>query len=150
MLPETEIVPAGFKAGTSGTYTISIDKVEGMSEVILEDLFTGTFTNLLEGPYTFNYNAGDVEARFVLHFGPLAVPELANVGYNIFSSGKDVYVYVPENTKGDIVIYNALGQVVKTAAINSPVNTIRLENTSAYIVRVLSDDNVVTKKVFIE
>jgi hypothetical protein len=150
VLPETETVPAGFKAGVSGVYTIGIDQVEGMSEVILEDLFTGAFTNLLEGDYTFNYNSGDVEARFILHFGPLALPELIHADLNIFSSGKDVYVYVPENTKGDIVIYNALGQIVKTAAINSPVNTIRLENTATYIVRVLSDEMVVTKKVYIE
>ena len=150
VLPETEMVPAGFKAGTSGIYTINIKEVTGMANVILEDLINGTQTDLMNNPYTFNYNVDDQENRFIIHFTPLTVPETFEEMVNIFSFNTDVYVTVPVNTEGNIFIYNMMGQEVASKRIDDVQNIITLEKSSYYVVKVLSDESVVTKKVFIK
>ncbi|MCD4696923.1 MAG: T9SS type A sorting domain-containing protein, partial [Bacteroidales bacterium] len=150
VLPETEMVSAGFKAGTSGIYTINIKEVTGMANVILEDLINGTQTDLMSNPYIFNYNVDDQENRFIVHFTPLAVPETFEEMVNIFSFNTDVYVTVPANTQGNIVIYNMIGQEVASQRINGVQNIITLERSSYYVVKVLSDESLVTRKVFIK
>lgn len=150
VLPATETVPVGFTAGVSGTYEISAPEVNDFGYLVLEDLFTGIETNLLSGSYSFNYDVDDDQNRFLLHFAPLAVPELDANAVNIYAYNKDVYVYVPQNTKGDIVIYNALGQQVVSQPINSSMHKITLENSAYYIVKVLSNEKVVTQKVYID
>ncbi|MBC8486467.1 MAG: T9SS type A sorting domain-containing protein [Bacteroidetes bacterium] len=150
VLPETEWVQLGFTAGVNGEYTISATEINDIPSVWLEDTFTGELTNLQNVSYTFTYTVGDDEARFIVHFTPLAVDENAEDMFGIYSYNKDVYVSVPENTKGDIVIYNMMGQEVTSAPINSALNKITLEESAYYVVKVLSDESVVTRKVFIK
>lgn len=150
VLPETEMVPAGFKAGVPGVYTINIKEVTGMANVVLEDLVLETQTDLMENDYTFNYNLDDPEGRFIIHFTPLSVPENLAELVNIYSYNKDVYVTVPENTKGNIVIFNMMGQEVASTTITDVLNIIPLEKGAYYVVKVLSSESVVTKKVFVK
>jgi len=150
-LPETEMVPVGFTAVESGVFTISAIETGEFTVVILEDLFTQTQIDLLSNSYTFTYTEGDDEARFIVHFTPIvAAGENAEEIFNIYSFGDEVYVSVPENTKGNIVIYNIIGQEVINAPINNVLNKITLEKSAYYIVKVLSDESMVTKKVFIK
>jgi PKD repeat protein len=150
VLPETEMVPAGFKAGVPGEYTINIKDVTGMPNVVLEDIVTGIKTDLLNGSYTFNYNLNDPDNRFIIHFTPLGVSENPVDLVNIYSSQKDVYVNVPLNTIGDIVIYNLMGQEVTRTRINGVLNKVTLAESAYYVVKVMSDESVVTKKVFVK
>ncbi|MCD4697448.1 MAG: immune inhibitor A, partial [Bacteroidales bacterium] len=143
-LPETEWVQLGFTAGVNDEYTISATEINDIPSVWLEDTFTGELTNLQTESYTFTYSVGDDEARFIVHFTPLAVGENAEDIFGIYSYNKDVYVSVPENTKGDIVIYNMMGQEVTSAPINSALNKITLEESAYYVVKVLSDESLVT------
>ncbi|MBL7105907.1 MAG: hypothetical protein ISS18_16400, partial [Bacteroidales bacterium] len=46
--------------------------------------------------------------------------------------------------------YNIIGQEVINAPINNVLNKITLEKSAYYIVKVLSDESMVTKKVFIK
>ncbi|MCD4747349.1 MAG: T9SS type A sorting domain-containing protein, partial [Bacteroidales bacterium] len=149
-LPETSMVPVGFTAVESGVFTISAVETGEFANVVLEDLFTQTQTDLLKNSYTFNYTAGDQENRFIVHFTPMSVPETFEEMVNIFSFNTDVYVTVPVNTKGNIFIYNMMGQEVTSAPINNTLNKITLEKSAYYIVKVLSDKSVVTKKIFIK
>ncbi|MCD4736947.1 MAG: T9SS type A sorting domain-containing protein, partial [Bacteroidales bacterium] len=150
VLPETEAIPVGFQSGVNGTFTINAVDVKDIGYLMLEDLFTGTQTNLLEEGYTFNYDVEDAGERFMLHFGPLAILEMDANAINIYSYGTDVYIYAPENTKGHITVFDMLGQEVTSEAVNTTLNKITLEKSAYYIVKVLSDNEVVTKKVFIE
>ena len=149
-LPETEMVPVGFTAVESGVFAISAIETSEFANIVLEDLFTQTQTDLLSNSYTFTYTVGDNEARFIIHFTPLAVDENAEDIFGIYSYNKDVYVSIPENTKGDIVIYNMMGQEVANAPINKALNKITLEKSAYYVVKVLSEKSVVTKKIFIK
>ncbi|MCD4732287.1 MAG: T9SS type A sorting domain-containing protein [Bacteroidales bacterium] len=149
-MPETSMVPVGFTAVESGVFTISAVETGEFANVVLEDLLTQTQTDLLSNPYTFNYTTGDQENRFIVHFTPLAVPEIFEEMVNIFSFNTSVYVTAPVNTKGNIFIYNMMGQEVASKRINDMQNIITLEKSSYYVVKVLSDESVVTKKVFIK
>ena len=150
VLPQTEMVPAGFKAGVPGEYTINIKEVTGMANVILEDLVLDTQTDLMENDYTFIYNLDDPEGRFIIHFTPLAVGDNFADLVNIYSFNKDVYVKVPEYTKGDIVVFNMMGQEVVHTIITDALNIISLEKGAYYVVKVMSNESVVTKKVFVK
>jgi|GEM_PF-4655437 len=149
-LPAIEKMAVGFWSETSGNYTISLAENENFETLILEDLVTGVQTDLLTSGYSFSYNVGDDNSRFLLHFGPVGVAEQAVAAPSIYSYGKVVYVNVPENTDGSIVVYNMLGQVVATQAINSALNKVTLDNAGNYIVKVLGSERTVTQKVFVE
>ncbi|MBN3035307.1 MAG: T9SS type A sorting domain-containing protein [Bacteroidales bacterium] len=149
-LPVTDQVALGFTAGMSGTYTLAATGINDLSYVMLEDLVTGTMTNLLSNSYTFDYTAGSNEARFILHFAPLAVPELDAEAISIYAVDRDVYVNVPENTDGHIMVFNTLGQQVTTAPINNTLNKVTVNKPGSYIVRVLSDNRTITGKVMIK
>jgi hypothetical protein len=150
VLPETEMVPAGFKAGVPGIYTININEVTGMANVILEDIETNTLTDLMDNAYTFNYSLNDPEGRFIVHFTPLAVPETFKELVNIFSFNSDIYVTVPAKTEGNIFVYNMIGQEIASKRIDGSQNIITLDKSSYYIVKVLSNRNIITEKIFIK
>ena len=149
-LPEVEWVQLGFEVNLNGEYTISLMEIADIPSVWLEDTFTGEFTNLTSDSYTFVASADDDVNRFIVHFAPLSTPENAADLYNIYSYNKDVYVTVPENTKGDIVIFNMMGQEVASTTITDVLNIIPLEKGAYYVVKVLSSESVVTKKVFVK
>jgi hypothetical protein len=147
-LPETNTVVIGVKAGVTGEFTITATETSEFTNVIIEDLLTGVFTDLKSGSYTFNYDM-EIDNRFILHFTPMAVGEGIAEQINIYSSQKDVYVNVPANTSGEIVIYNVMGQEIARTGINNTVNKVTLNESAYYIVKVMSNDSVVTRKVFV-
>ena len=150
VLPETAMVPAGFKVGIPGEYTIGIKEVEGMANVVLEDLVTGEQTDLFNSSYTFTSNIDDPEGRFILHFTPLSISDNLADMISIYSNNMDVYVSAPENTHGEIYIFNLMGQEVAKTTITGTLNKITLNKSAYYIVKVMSNDGLVTQKVFVK
>jgi hypothetical protein len=150
VLPETNAILAGFRSGVDGTFTISIDEMNGMSHVILEDLFTGELTNLLEGNHIFNYNTSDIDERFIIHFAPLSVGDNAARNVNIWSYGNEVIVMVPELTNGQVKVYNMMGQEVVSSSVTSGRNVITVPQPGNYVVTLISNEVVRTEKVVIK
>jgi hypothetical protein len=147
-LPATESVPMGFKANGSGTYTIEAIETSEFENVVLEDLSNGVQTDLLAGSYTFDYTSG--EHGFIIHFTPLGTHELAANSINIWAANQTIYVQAPA-TKGDIAVYNMMGQVVAKTAIVPGLNEIPMNTSNTYyIVKVLGSDVTETGKVFIK
>jgi hypothetical protein len=148
-LPATNTLPFGVKAGTPGVFTITATETSDFSEIILEDMITGITTDLKSSSYTFNYDL-NFEDRFIVQ------TQLASVTQNpldlirIYSNNHDIYVYVPANTRGNIMVYTMMGQEVEHTSIKDVVNKITLNKIGYYIVQVLGNDNVVTKKVFVK
>ena len=105
-----------------------------------------------EPSYSFNASPADDPGRFLLHFKNKAngAEEIEANIIQIYSYDKDVYVVVPEFTKGTIKVYNLMGQEIVSTSIQSTINKIALNNSSYYIVKVLSEKGMVTKKVFIK
>jgi len=149
-MPETTFVPVGFIAAIPSEFTITAIETGDFTEVMLEDLLTGVKTDLLKESYSFSFNLNEPENRFIVHFTPLAVTENFADQINIYSIHNDVYVSVPANTNGDIAVYNLMGQEVAHTAINDELSKITLNRSAYYVVEVVSDESVVTKKVFVK
>jgi hypothetical protein len=147
-LPETNTVPVGVKTGVPGEFTITATEISEFSNVFLEDLLTDAYTDLKTGSYTFSYDM-EFDNRFILHFTPMGVGEGIADQINIYSTQKDVFVNVPANTSGEIAIYNVMGQEITRTGINSTVNKVTLNESAYYVVKVMSNESVVTKKVFV-
>jgi hypothetical protein len=151
----TPSVIMGINTPETGEYTITASNIESFdsyTEIYLEDLLTGQSINLREvSSYTFSSDEGTSE-RFVVHFtshqgiGDKPVSDLTS----IYAVDMTVYVnFSAEN--GDIAIYNILGQEIsRTGAVNG-LNKISVpQGNAVYIVKVISDNTTVTKKVFVK
>lgn len=150
-LPETNAVPMGFVANGSGTYTIEAIETSDFSTVILEDKVTGETTDLLAGSYTFEYTEGAAEDRFVIHFAPLGIGENGAGTASIWSSDHTIYVQTSTTARGDIVVYNMMGQEVVRTDIAPGLNTLPMNEVNTYyVVKVLTSDKAVTGKVYIK
>ena len=148
-LPAINTVPVGVKAGVPGEFTIAATKTSEFPYVVLEDLMTGTFTDLKCSSYTFNYDM-NFNNRFIVHFTPMIVFENPIDLINIYSSHKDIYISVPENIEGFTMVYNLIGQEVARTMIKYVLNKISLNKSGYYVVKVLTNESVVTKKVFVK
>jgi WD40 repeat protein len=150
-LPSTEVVPMGFTASTSGTYTLKAIETSEFSQVELWDLFTGEVTDLLTGSYSFSYAVGDDANRFELHFAPVGTPEFNANSVKIWSSDNNIYVNVPKTLEGTISVFNMMGQEVVSTDTQIGVNVIPMNEVNTYyVVKVLSNDNAITGKVYIK
>jgi hypothetical protein len=146
-LPQTNPVPVGMRVGVGGRYTIAATEINDLDYVILEDTKTGSFTDLKSGSHSFEFEAGENEQRFVLHFDqqPLNSNDLV-----IYSNRSTVYVNLANALNGDIYIYNVAGQLVTSANGVKGLNTFELINTGNYIVKVVSPETTLVKKVWIQ
>jgi hypothetical protein len=148
--PATDMVPMEFVAGTNGTYTIEAIETSNFSEITLEDVANEVFTNLLTDSYTFDYTTGEAH-NFIIHFGPLGVNDNLAGNVNIWSNEHKIYVQTSTTDRGDIVVYNMMGQEVVRTDIAPGLNTIPMtEVNTYYVVKVLTSDNAVTGKVYIK
>ena len=67
----TDKIALGYKTTIKGTFTINIDKVDGLlvsQNIYLEDKTTSTIVDLKKEPYTFSTEIGTFNDRFVLRF----------------------------------------------------------------------------------
>lgn len=156
-------VPIQFECGYEGEYTLAfneLDSFEEDTEIWLEDIqednywFNVTPENNI---YLFNASADDEKDRFLLHFfGPTG-----NVNNDISESEEEISIY---SFKNDVYVINNSDEIIKDIVISdllgrkvygintlsSTLNKIKVsENTAYYIVKVLTDKNIYSKKVFI-
>jgi hypothetical protein len=148
-LPETNKVNIGFQSGSGGTYTIAATEVNDLQVVILEDTEINSFTDLKSGSYPFTTNAGTFDDRFIIHFQPLAVNEQLINPDQIFAFNGKVYVKSNDKVSGEINIYNIMGQLINSVPLETGASGIDIEKSGNYIVTVVSNSNITTKKVFI-
>jgi hypothetical protein len=149
-MPQTSVVPVGFTSGEASTFTIAAVEKGSFASLVLEDIKTNQFTDLLKGSYTFSFTPGDVEQRFMLHFGFTGMPETLNTESGIYSNQNKVFVDMQNAVKGDINIYNITGQLVSSKPASQGINTFELYNTGNYIVKVITNGSTRVKKVFVQ
>lgn len=148
-LPDMQSIGIGVTSGSALEFEISATEVNDLTTVLLEDLLTGSITNLMENSYTFTYDES-INERFIIHFSPLSVIEdPSGIQSTIFAYQNNVICHLPEATTGDISIYQINGQLVKTADLHSGKNSILLDHAGTYIVKVITDSSVQTQKVTI-
>ena len=148
-LPATSDVPVGFTAIEAGSFSIKAAKKGEFSKLTLEDTKTGIITDLLKNSYSFDFVPGETAQRFVLHFGTLSTNDKVSSSAVINSYSKTVFVNFKVQVEGDIFIYNVSGELISTKTSAKGMNEIGINHTGIYIVKVISKDNTLVGKVFI-
>lgn len=154
-LTQTTSVILGVNAPEAGEYTITASNIESFdasTPLFLEDIETGQLINLREvSSYTFTAGEGTAE-RFVVHFTDvqgIGDPSNGEVS-GIYAADHNIYVNF-NAVKGQITIYNILGKEISRSAAKNGLNIISVpQGNAVYIVKVISDNTTVTKKVFVK
>jgi len=153
---ESVSVPLNYEVKKSGIYVITASELESFTnvEITLEDLQTNTTTDLNQNPVcTFTANTGDPTGRFIVHFYKSAqgVEDRMLNNVNIYAYETTVYVRVPENTTGNIIIYNLIGQEIIRRPVLGTFNQINLIGFKGYyLVKVFGNKINTTKKVLFQ
>ncbi len=157
-ITENMIIPLGFEVGFETEYVITPAEFENFKDgmtVILEDIQTNTFTEITSNSsYSFNASPLDENHRFNLHFktSSFGTDENPELSINVYSSEKIVYVQTPENTAAEVAIFDMMGrEVAREKTHGDIISKIKLNSeTGYYLVKVQTDDQFITRKVFIK
>lgn len=156
----TDAVQLGFTTETAGTYTISIDKEDGVfagdQNIYIVDNINGTTHNLKESNYTFTSETGTFEDRFEVIY---TIEALNNDDFEIPSSQVIVYrnddrvnVSSPRTIES-VTIYDTLGRIVyNNANVNSTEfasSSLTSKNQVLIVKATLDNKQVVTNKIML-
>ena len=149
-------IPVGIVAPADGNYSIKIAGIENFSSLnglVLEDLSMHVSQNILQNPeYNFSATGNEDAGRFLLHFnGDLSNPNGDNP-IKIYSSGATINIFCAAGLQhGRIIMSNMLGQQILDQTLNDQtLNQVTVNAVNGYyIVKVQSDNNVKTAKVYI-
>jgi hypothetical protein len=156
----TTVIPMGFSSGFSDAFTISAGNTQSfssLSHIYLEDKKESILQDLLLNPvYSFSYSAGEDADRFQLRFQnpSLSIGDKAELSsMHVWASGNTVFVQNDANlTRPEqLFIYDMLGRDRFHSELTlNPLDKVRTGLPSGYyVVKVISDDQLMTRKVFI-
>ena len=155
---DNTVVDLGIKAGVNANYTLTavdINEFYYAKTVLLEDLKTGAVRELKSNPvYTFSASPGDEQKRFKLHFGgPYKVNEMTkNPSFTIYNIGSTIFINNNSdmNCKTSVCVFNMIGQKILQKWIGDKKTRIDLQVIpGCYLVTLISDEQVVSRKVLI-
>jgi hypothetical protein len=156
-LEDATLLNLGVQAA-AGSYVIEVESMlpdEDVS-VVLEDLETGTFTDLRAvNTYAFTISEGAASERFVLHLGKnttsINTPETLDNEVTIFAVNNRIYVKSHTTlTNATVSVYNTVGQLVETTDYRSGEQVLQIRQLGTYIVRVEAAEGVSTQKVIVQ
>jgi hypothetical protein len=157
-IDETTEVPLSLIPGVDAQYTFDVSGIETFepgTPLLLRDLVTGTITDLHKcSSYSFAALTGDNAQRFVLYFGlTIGVNELTG-NTSLFKIFINSGILRIENTSGvknfQVNVYDMHGSLQLQQSEDGAVDNIKLNVARGmYIVRVVSDKGIVSKKVFV-
>lgn len=148
------ILPLNYRVASSGEYTISVktNTLISEDETYLEDLITGTFTNLSQqNTYSFYAPENDSNNRFLLHFNTETDSDFNPIKINIYAYQHRLYIKSADALDGDLSIFNIEGKILFTKQLQSGnMHIIPLQNLhGVYIVRYTSIGNITNTKVIL-
>ena len=152
----TDRISLGTKHFATGNYTIGLDDKEGIfangQSIYLKDLQTGIITNLSDGNYTFQANAGESTGRFEIIYKPesvLATNQTVKESVIVYRDGTDFIVKAENKKITALEVYDSVGRLIYSAkpnAVKVTVPTDRMLN-GVYILKIDQGGTVTTKKV---
>jgi len=164
-LPELGVdrmqIPLYFEARVSGEHTLMMKDQKFLESVyiFLEDIVLGEMQDMHYNPtYTFSASTSDDPDRFLLHFNPivLSIDEaIDQESLLIYAWSKNIYVKILEESSfrnSQILVFDLFGRQITDRMVNEsykikiPVNV----SNTYLIVKVVSEGNVVVKKVFVQ
>ena len=145
-------IPLGIHANRSGEYTLAATHIGDLANVTLEDIKTGISTIFPANTYTFTFDSLENEQRFILHFNtlsPTRIGETENPFPSVFSSNQSIHINLENQRKGNILVYNISGQLVAGRYSAVGMNSISMPCSGIYIVKVITPDKTMVKKVWV-
>lgn len=154
-----DIVPMGFKTQSAGTFSISLDHMDGLfaegQPIYLKDSTTGTIHDFTKGSYTFTCEAGTFENRFTVVYNQTLGtnnPQVQNKDVIIYSNNKQVKIQSTEEIQA-VVVYDILGRkLYENNLVNDTTFTTTTLNTQQVIIATvtLSNGTLVSKKIILQ
>lgn len=110
---DTDVVPLGFKSNESGTYSISLDHLDGLfvnQTVYLKDNYTFTSHNIKQNPYYFSSTSGNFTDRFQIVFqnNLLQLEDDSNVV--VYAEENEWFVKSSKDPIREILVFDVLGR----------------------------------------
>lgn len=152
-------IPVGYKAATAGSYTISINKKEGLFEngqtIYLFDTTTSQYHDLTAGDFTFTSAAGTFNSRFEVRYvnESLGVdnPVVSDSDVVVYKNGNQIAVKAKNFTIEDMQVYDITGKLLfnKKGIDSNEFSTSSLTvATQVVVVKVtLGEGQTISKKV---
>ena len=152
---ESTVIPFTFIKNEGLNFSIKMYEIENMDlDVYLFDKKTNNEHNLSQNPvYTFTSFQGDDFERFEIRFKTVGIEEpSANSNIQIWSANKTINILNPDHQKGTIRIINMYGQLLIETQLNGNEKQEISVNLTVgnYIVNVINDKRVISKKVFVK
>ena len=146
--PVCEEIQLGFRCGESGEYTLKTNDLGDISVLILEDTKTDIFHDLATGDYVFNYEYGEDEKRFKLHFGITSINNNMDIAeVQVYTFGKEIRVK-SQNPVNRIILRDVTGRILgeweNVQSVPAP------KTFGVYLLTMEMDNNKLTKKIIIE
>ena len=145
-------VPLGYQVLSSGTYTIQIDAeyLDQDFDIILEDRYNGSFTDLRQSSYTFTTNPTEENDRFFLNIqsrNTLSVSdiELANEQTNVLFDGDELKTITKRTDFETIALYDISGKQIIQRDYTDSVAIPQLSK-GIYIVKLTTENGIVVSK----
>jgi hypothetical protein len=157
-----ESIQLGIKIEYSGNYSIVVNELNTMENVVLEDKKENKLQDLKVNPrYVFTTTQGEDLNRFVLHFNKTADQTTSSQfaasskeEVRIFAfNGNQVKVIIDDKAyeNANINVYNMLGGLVSSQRAERRENILSLDVASGiYMVELVSKEKVTTQKVIIK
>jgi hypothetical protein len=155
---ESDNVPLGFKSSIDGSFTIAIEKADGLLEsqkVYLEDKQTNIIHDLTQNNYTFNTVKGTFNERFVLKYTNKTLGtgefETAENGVDIFVKNKIISVISEKENINKVLIYDISGKQLyqkdMISNLSFVIDNLKSAQQVLLVKAVLENNHVVTRKI---
>ncbi len=158
----TDVVPLNLKVTNAGSYTIAIDRVDGLftnsEEIYLKDNLTGVVHNLRTSAYDFSSDAGNFDTRFeIVYQMPLSTTGKHEFNANQVVLYKDLNNSLIVNTGSEkmksVKVFDIQGRVLlEQNNIDATQTALNINGSNEVILVQITTENgaVVTKKYILQ
>jgi hypothetical protein len=158
----TDVVPLNLKVTNAGSYTIAIDRVDGLftnsEDIFLKDNLTGVVHNLRTSAYDFTSDAGTFDTRFeIVYIMPTAATGKHEFNANQIVLYKDLNNSLVVNTGSEkmtaVKVFDIQGRLLlEQNNIDATQTTLNINGSNEVILVQITTENgaVVTKKYIMQ
>ncbi|MEL1244739.1 YDG domain-containing protein [Flavobacterium sp. DGU11] len=114
-----DVVPMGYKATTAGSYTITLDHVDGLfsqdQDIYLKDNLFGTTHDLKLSAYEFATEAGTFEGRFEVVYAEALGTDIPVMDANsiiVYKQGSNINISSGTTDMTGVTVYDLRGRVL--------------------------------------
>ncbi|OJX52242.1 MAG: hypothetical protein BGO88_16960 [Flavobacterium sp. 38-13] len=153
-----DVVPLSFKTNVSGSYSISIDHLDGLFEanqdVFLKDNQTGQIHNLKIAAYNFVTESGNFTNRFEIVYRAALGMETPTINSNsivVYKKNEMLYIDAGNYMMEKIEIYDVSGRLIYSKSevddTKTVISNLSVANQVLLVKIVTSENGTATKKM---